>query len=57
MCGRQMVVSVGGKSVTVTVADTCPSCAPGSVDLSPAAFHKLAPSEEGSLFPVTWSFD
>lgn len=55
MCGRSMVVTAAGKSVTVTVVDTCPSCAPGSVDLSPTAFLQLAPLEVGRLHGITWT--
>ncbi|PIL26359.1 hypothetical protein GSI_12115 [Ganoderma sinense ZZ0214-1] len=56
MCGRQMkVTSADGKSVTVTVADTCPGCAPGSVDLTPTAFQQLAPLSVGRLHGVSWT--
>ena len=56
MCGRQMTVtSADGKSVTVTVADTCPSCAVGSVDLSPAAFSVLADQSVGRIHGITWT--
>ena len=40
LCGKKLRASYNGKSVDVTVADRCPSCASGSLDLSPAAFRK-----------------
>ena len=56
MCGRQMLVVTSDqtKSVTVTVEDTCPTCAPGSVDLSPVAFEQLADLAVGRLHNITW---
>ncbi|EJF58907.1 barwin-like endoglucanase [Dichomitus squalens] len=56
MCGRQMVVTgPDGKTVTVTVADTCPGCAPGSVDLTPTAFQQLASLDVGRLHGISWT--
>ena len=43
-----------GKTVTVTVADTCPGCAPGSVDLTPTAFQQLASLDVGRLHGISW---
>ena len=55
MCGRKMRVTHGKQSVVVTVADTCPGCGPGSVDLTPTAFEKLAPLSVGRLHGVSWT--
>ena len=56
MCGRNMVVKApNGKKVTVKVVDTCPGCAPGSVDLSPAAFKKLASLDVGRIHGISWT--
>ena len=55
MCGRKLKVTYQKKSVTVTVADTCPGCAPGSVDLTPTAFQQLAPLEVGRLQGISWT--
>ena len=56
MCGRQMVVTgPDGRSVTVTVVDTCPGCLPGSVDLTPTAFQQLASLDVGRLHGITWT--
>ena len=55
MCGRQMkITGPDGKTVTVTVADTCPGCAPGSVDLTPTAFQQLASLDVGRLHGISW---
>ncbi|CAE6458388.1 unnamed protein product [Rhizoctonia solani] len=52
-CGQSITVKSGGKSVKVKVVDLCPSCGGGSLDLSPAAFKKLAPLSKG-VIQVTW---
>lgn len=53
-CGKSITIKGGSGSVTVKVVDTCPGCASGSVDLSPAAFKKLGPLSKG-VIPITWS--
>ena len=55
MCGRKLKVTKGKKSIVVTVVDTCPGCAPGSLDLTPAAFRKLAPLSVGRLHGIKWT--
>ncbi|KAM5543881.1 hypothetical protein V8D89_002498 [Ganoderma adspersum] len=55
MCGRKMRVTHGKQSVVVTVVDTCPGCAVGSVDLTPAAFKKLGPLSVGRIHGVKWT--
>ncbi|CAE6481047.1 unnamed protein product [Rhizoctonia solani] len=50
---KSITVKSGGKSVKVKVVDLCPSCGGGSLDLSPAAFKKLAPLSKG-VIQVTW---
>jgi expansin (peptidoglycan-binding protein) len=62
ICGQQLAVTAKGSSTTVivTVVDMCPSqyCNKGDLDLSQAAFKKLAGS--GGLgvgiLQVEWSF-
>jgi expansin (peptidoglycan-binding protein) len=54
-CGRKAKVTRGKKSVTVTCVDRCAGCKPGDIDLSPAAFNKIAKPEEGRV-KVTWNF-
>ncbi|KAG0285719.1 hypothetical protein BGZ96_010061 [Linnemannia gamsii] len=59
-CLKTIRVSVKGdssKSVVVQVVDTCPHryCSYGQLDLSQAAFKKLAPMSKGVL-DLEWSF-
>ncbi|KAH9001158.1 expansin family protein [Lactarius akahatsu] len=45
-----------GKTVTVTVADDCPTCLNrNSIDLSEAAFKAIAPLSDG-IASIEWSF-
>jgi len=54
-CGKRIKVNYNGKSVTVTVRDTCPGCPYGGLDLTPAAFGALAPLSQGVL-TASWSW-
>jgi expansin (peptidoglycan-binding protein) len=53
--GVSVKVTYNGKTITVPVKDKCPSCAKEHIDLSQAAFQKLAPLDLGNV-AVTWSF-
>lgn len=55
LCGKQILASSGPRSVAVTIVDTCPGCAAGDLDLSPAAFKRLGNLSDGRI-PVTWRF-
>jgi expansin len=52
-CGGYVEVSGPDGSVTAEVIDQCPPCAAGHVDLSEAAFARIAPLSAG-LVPVTY---
>jgi expansin (peptidoglycan-binding protein) len=54
-CGRQISVTGPKGSVTVTVLDTCPGCSNNDLDLSPAAFDKIADQAQGRV-PITWDW-
>ncbi|TFK46270.1 barwin-like endoglucanase [Heliocybe sulcata] len=54
-CGKQIAVHYNGKSVDAKVVDECPGCGSNDIDLSPAAFKKLAPLDKGRI-QVTWEF-
>lgn len=54
-CGRSITATGPNGSVTVKVVDTCPGCANGDLDLSPAAFAKIADMSAGRV-PVTWDW-
>jgi len=53
-CGGYLQVSGPDGSVRVKVIDQCPDCAAGHIDLSEAAFAKLAPLSAG-LISVTYT--
>ncbi|KAG8682570.1 hypothetical protein FRC09_016678 [Ceratobasidium sp. 395] len=53
-CGKKATAKYGSKSVTVTIVDRCQACGYNDLDLSPAAFQKLAPLSKGRI-SVTWS--
>ncbi|KAF8314271.1 barwin-like endoglucanase, partial [Clavulina sp. PMI_390] len=55
ICGHQVAVSYGGKSVTVSITDRCYSCAEFDLDLSPSAFSDLADESLGRI-PITWTW-
>ena len=57
-CGRSVSIrnTANGKSMTATVADTCPGCGYGSLDLSTGAFGALGSYDQGVL-PISWSFN
>ncbi|KAK3986520.1 RlpA-like double-psi beta-barrel-protein domain-containing protein-containing protein [Cladorrhinum sp. PSN332] len=49
LCGRKIRATYKGKSVDVTVVDRCPGCGANDLDLSPAAFKKLAGLDKGRI--------
>lgn len=62
-CGRQIrAQNVGsnsgtggqGNTVTVTVADTCPSCGQGDIDFSVGAWNELTNNALPGTFEVSW---
>jgi len=58
LCGKQVRITntKNNKSVTITIADVCPTCENGnSIDLSRGAFNKIATESEG-MVPITWQF-
>ncbi|KAI9254955.1 RlpA-like double-psi beta-barrel-protein domain-containing protein-containing protein [Helicostylum pulchrum] len=56
LCGKKITAHGPDGSITVTIVDTCPGCAVGDLDLSPAAFSKIADMDRGRV-PVSWSFN
>ncbi|KAK4702056.1 hypothetical protein P7C70_g4168, partial [Phenoliferia sp. Uapishka_3] len=58
-CGKTITLTstATGQSVTVTVADECPTCDGTTyVDLSESAFLQIGTVSEG-MVPMTWQFD
>ncbi|CAD6886991.1 unnamed protein product [Tilletia controversa] len=55
-CGRTIRVSRAGyNDIYARVADTCPGCAYGSIDLSTGAFDQIGNEAEGRI-QVNWDF-
>jgi len=58
LCGKQVKITNTNnqKTVTVTIADDCPTCQNGnSIDLSVGAFTSIATEAEG-MVPIDWEF-
>ncbi|GJJ08850.1 hypothetical protein Clacol_003070 [Clathrus columnatus] len=56
ICGKKVKLTYQGNSVAVTITDRCVACAQKDLDLSPAAFLKLAPFALGRLSGGTWEW-
>ncbi|KAI0256814.1 RlpA-like double-psi beta-barrel-protein domain-containing protein-containing protein [Lactifluus subvellereus] len=66
LCGKKVKITAvangnakvyDGHTVVVTIADDCPTCqSENSIDLSVAAFEKLAPLSVG-LLDIKWSYE
>lgn len=54
-CGMCLQITGPNGSTKVQIVDECPECAPGDVDLSEAAFTKLAPLVQGRI-PISWTY-
>ncbi|WWC69504.1 uncharacterized protein I206_103446 [Kwoniella pini CBS 10737] len=55
-CGRSITISYGGKQVTATIADECPTCPYGGLDMSRGLFTQFA-SEGAGVFYMTWWYN
>ncbi|SAM82742.1 uncharacterized protein UBRO_05003 [Ustilago bromivora] len=53
MCGQKVWIQGNGKTIEATVADTCPTCSWGSLDLSVGAFQQLGGLDAG-VVPISW---
>lgn len=53
-CGSCVAIDGPDSSIEIRIVDQCPECGPGHIDLSPLAFSRIAPLEDGRV-PVTWS--
>ncbi|KAJ6569728.1 RlpA-like double-psi beta-barrel-protein domain-containing protein-containing protein [Mycena vulgaris] len=54
-CGQNINVQFNGLSITVNVADLCPGCPAGGLDLTRTAFAVLANPDVG-VIQATWNF-
>ena len=59
-CGQWLTITneQNGNTAQAYVADECPGCADGSLDMSPSLFSQLANGnmDEG-VFPISWHFN
>ncbi|RKP13781.1 RlpA-like double-psi beta-barrel-protein domain-containing protein-containing protein, partial [Piptocephalis cylindrospora] len=53
VCGACVVVTGPKGTVKVKIVDRCPVCKSGDLDLSPAAFNRIADPAQGRV-RVTW---
>jgi len=56
ICGRRVIASYGGKSVTVTITDRCEACAMTDLDFSPAAYNQICDVERGRVPNMKWEW-
>ncbi|EPS97900.1 hypothetical protein FOMPIDRAFT_55210, partial [Fomitopsis schrenkii] len=56
VCKKGITAKYKGHSVSVTVVDRCVGCATTDLDLSPAAFERLAPLSAGRI-PISWNWN
>ncbi|KAF9557954.1 riboflavine-aldehyde-forming enzyme, partial [Agrocybe pediades] len=54
-CGKKIRIHYGSKSVDALIADSCMSCKPDDIDLSPVVFDRLASRDAGRI-KVTWDY-
>lgn len=55
-CNKVVTIHYNGKSTTARVVDLCPSCATGSIDVSPTVFQTLSDLSAGRV-QVTWEIN
>ncbi|PBK90467.1 hypothetical protein ARMGADRAFT_1082722 [Armillaria gallica] len=55
-CWKYIGVHYKAKFVNATIGDLCPGCGHNGIDLSPSAFDKLAPLDDGCI-QVTWNYE
>ncbi|KII90846.1 hypothetical protein PLICRDRAFT_52549 [Plicaturopsis crispa FD-325 SS-3] len=55
VCGKQIQITFGGKTVPATITDRCAGCAGEfDLDMSPAVFNQLADPAVGRIQGVSW---
>lgn len=55
VCGSSVKITGPAGEVTVRIVDQCGDCPAGNIDLSPAAFSRIADISLGRV-PITWKF-
>ncbi|KIJ26096.1 hypothetical protein M422DRAFT_272874 [Sphaerobolus stellatus SS14] len=56
-CGKGVTITYNGVTAHATVADECPGCPEGAIDLTEGLFTFLAGSLSVGVIDVEWSFD
>jgi expansin (peptidoglycan-binding protein) len=56
-CNRGITIHYNGRSANARIVDLCPSCATGSIDVSPSVFTNLVGSLDAGRVPVTWDLN
>ena len=55
LCGSPVWIQYNGNTIQATVADTCPTCSYGSLDLSVGAFNELTNGDMAAgEVPIQW---
>ncbi|KAK8014702.1 rasp f 7 allergen [Apiospora arundinis] len=54
LCDKTITISAKGKTTTAVIRDSCPGCAPGSIDVTEGAFKELFGSLDVGRGEVTW---
>jgi len=55
-CGRSITISANGVQVVAQIADQCPSCGYGDLDLSEGLFKRFASTDAG-VFQMSWWYN
>lgn len=57
-CGKTVHIknTKNGKTATATVADECPGCGNGGLDMTPGLFKTLGNLDDG-VIPISWDFN
>lgn len=53
LCGAYVELTGPRGTITIRIVDRCPECKPGDIDLSPAAFDRIAERIQGRV-PISW---
>ncbi|KAI8331460.1 hypothetical protein BD560DRAFT_494130 [Blakeslea trispora] len=56
-CGLRVSVKGAKGSTYATVADTCPGCASGSIDMSPSLYSVVCGDLDLGVCDITWDFE
>jgi len=55
VCGSCVRVEGPEGTIDIRIVDQCPECPQGNIDLSPDAFERIAPLEQGRV-PIAWTY-